>query len=63
MTTIRGKDHYFGPYDSETSKQKYRKLLGEYLLSNQSPTFNAPAAGYTMAGVAMSYLRLAETYY
>jgi len=63
MTTIRGKDHYFGPYDLESSKTKFRKLLGEYLLSNQSPTFNAPVTGYSMSGVSMAYLRFAESYY
>jgi hypothetical protein len=63
VARIAGKDHYFGPFDDPASQAKYHRAVQEYLLSGQSPTFNAPAKGYSMAGVSVAYLHFAKTYY
>ena len=39
MTTIRGKDYYFGPYDAPESRTKYNRLLAEYLSADRTPRY------------------------
>ncbi len=63
VTTIQGRDYYFGPFGHKDSKQKYRKLLAEYLSSGQSTTFGVQSSSLTMASVAVSYLKHAKVYY
>ena len=63
VTTIRGKTYYFGPFGDKNSKQKFRSLLAEYLLSNQSPTFRVNPADLTLAEVFLLYLAYAKNYY
>lgn len=63
VTTIRGKDYYFGPFELDSSKAKYHKLLTEYSESNSSPLFGAKNTEYTMAGLAVAYLNFAKSYY
>ncbi len=43
ITTIRGRDYYFGKFEEEASEQKYRRLIAEYLISDHSPTFGVKA--------------------
>lgn len=63
VTTVRGKDYYFGKFEEETSERKYHRLIAEYLISDHSPTFGVKATEYTMAGLAMAYLSHAKNRY
>jgi integrase len=63
VTTIRGKDFYFGPYDDPKSKAKFRKLLGEYLSSSTPTSFRVDAKQVTMAELAVDYLVHCKGYY
>ena len=63
VTTIRGKDFYFGPFEDKKSKQKYNKLLAEYLASNKSESFQVRPQEISIAESVVAYLGYSKEYY
>jgi integrase len=63
MTTIRGKDYYFGPYDAPESRTKYNRLLAEYLSADRSPVFGVRREDISIAECLVAYLTFAKEYY
>lgn len=61
--TLSGKDFLLGEYGSKESRQKYNRLLAEWLVSNQSKTFGVPAKELLMVELLNSYMKSMKKYY
>ena len=61
--TLSGKDFLLGEYGSKESRQKYNRLLAEWLVSNQSKTFGVPEKELLMVELLASYLKSMKKYY
>jgi integrase len=62
VVTLAGRDHYLGTHGSPESREKYQRLLAEYLANNrQVPAERAP--DLTVAEVLAAYWAHAEPYY
>ena len=61
--TLSGKDFLLGEYGSKQSRQKYNRLLAEWLVSNQSTTFGVPAKDLLMVELLTAYLKSMKKYY
>ena len=61
--TINGRDYYLGPYGTKASKQKYDRIVAEYLASGRSGTFGATRDQITMVLVMNAYRIHAKQYY
>ena len=61
--TLSGKDFLLGEYGSKQSRQKYNRLLAEWLVSNQSTTFGVPAKDMLMVELLTVYLKSIKKYY
>src|SRR5262245_26078954 len=62
VVTITGRDIYLGKYGSAASKEVYRRLVAEYLLSGHVNEVATPAP-ITAVEVLAAYLRHAKQYY
>lgn len=62
---LAGKVHYLGPYGSPESKEKYRRIKGEWLLNPEAFEIRKEAAsdGPSMAELCLAYLEYAKGYY
>lgn len=63
VTTIAGKDHYLGAYDSPESREKYHRLVAEHLaapLKEAQPTATHPL---TVVELIDQYWEFAQGYY
>lgn len=58
IVTIEGHDHYLGLHDTPESKQKYTRLIQEWLATNRVPLPTGPA-GAPSADIAINELALA----
>lgn len=64
VVTLSGKDHYLGPWDSESSKAEYKRLLSEWLATNKTGLATVDAvASITVAELLVAYLAEAEVAY
>lgn len=67
VVTINGKHHYLGPYDSEASHHKYRRLVAEWLSSQGdsglAPDPNEVAGFWGIFNLIEAYLAVARVYY
>src|SRR3954451_21465818 len=66
VVRIDGHDHYLGRYGSEESREKYRRLIAEWLgRLPQLPAGGkaADAEGLTISELILAYLTFAEGYY
>ncbi len=67
VVRLDGKDHYLGRYDSEESREKYRRLVAEWLTStyptSTGPGPASPAAGLTVNELILGYARFVDAYY
>lgn len=64
VVTINGRDHYLGEYDSETSWEKYHRLVAEHLAARQVLPPAMPAeAPLTVTELVAAYWKHAENYY
>ncbi len=63
VCTIKGKDHYLGPWMSPESKLKYHRLIMAYEAGEPAPLPEASPADCTIAELCVMYLRWAETHY
>ena len=61
--TINGRDYYLGLHGTKASKQKYDRLIAEYLVSGRSPTFGATSDQIVIASVMNAYRIHAKQYY
>lgn len=62
VVTLGGRDFYLGKYGSAASKEEYRRLVAEYLVSGALPV-DADPQSITVAEVLAAYLRFAKGYY
>jgi hypothetical protein len=68
VVRLDGKDHYLGPYGSEASREKYRRLVAEWLSGSQAhgpdPAAGpGPVATLTLDELILAYVRFADGYY
>lgn len=67
VVRIGGKDHYLGPYGSAESREKYARIIGEWLTSGadpvRTPATGDRASGPTINELILAFWRYAESYY
>jgi integrase len=67
VVTLSGKDHYLGKYDSPESREKYDRLVAEWVLSGRRPAIPTAATAakrdYTIGELILAYLDHADSYY
>lgn len=61
--TIAGHDYLLGPWGSKASKEKYNRLVGEYVSSGRSKSFGTKPAEITIAELLFAFLSHAEQTY
>ena len=64
VVTIGGRDHYLGAYDSPESREKYHRLVAEFLAarSDPLPAIASPPA-ITITELIAKYWQFSKTYY
>jgi len=62
IVTLDGVDHYLGRYGTKASKDKYDRLIGEWLARKRVPAPD-PSGDLTITELAIRYWRFAESYY
>ena len=61
--TIAGKDYLLGPWKSKESKEKYDRLVGEYISSGRSKSFGTKPAELSIAELLVAFkAHAAQTY-
>jgi integrase len=60
VVTLAGADHYLGKFGSTESRERYDRLIAEWLANGRMLT---PGADITVAEVMVRYLRFAAGYY
>lgn len=63
VVTINGKDNYLGPYGTAASRQRYDRLIAEYLSSGRMGLANDDYSGLTIAEMLLAYMRHAGGHY
>jgi integrase len=65
IVTLSGKDHYLGPWQSESSKTEYKRLLAEWIAAGKTTTAMGieSRVGITVAELLTAYLAEAEVAY
>ena len=67
VVTISGSDHYLGLHDTPQSKQKYARLVQEWIASNRVPLADcspaAPAANITINELVLTFWEHVKVYY
>ncbi len=63
VVTIKGRDHYLGPWMSPESRLKYERLITQFLTGEPAPLPEATPDDCTIAELCVMYLRWAETHY
>jgi integrase len=68
VVRLDGKDHYLGSYDSEASREKYRRLVAEWFASGPSAQLGSlvaaePVGGPTVSELILAYARFVDAYY
>jgi integrase len=66
VVTINGRDYYLGPHGSAASKEKYNRLIAEWLESGQTAPPAADPDGrpkLSVNEVVLAYVKHARTYY
>lgn len=62
VVTIRGRDIYLGKFGSASSKELYRRLIGEFMLTGGVAMLTEPEE-ITVAEVAAAFIKFARGYY
>lgn len=64
VVTLNGHDHYLGKFGSATSKQKYKRLVGEWMASGRTSSDGHPGIDpVTITEVCVDYLKKADGHY
>jgi integrase len=65
VVTLNGKDHYLGPWQSESSKTEYKRLLAEWIAAGKTTTATGIdlRVGITLAELLAAYLAEADVAY
>ncbi|WP_337175406.1 site-specific integrase [Paludisphaera sp.] len=68
VVRIDGRDYYLGRYDSEESREKYRRLLAEWLARGRVGPDGAPSHAEARASLSvneliLAYVKFADGYY
>jgi integrase len=65
VVTLNGKDHYLGPWQSESSKTEYKRLLGEWIAAGKTTTAMGvdSRVGISVAELLTAYLAEADVAY
>jgi integrase len=61
--SINGRDYLLGPYNSQESKAKYKRLIGEWIASGESCSFGIPPEQLTVSQLLLAYLNHVKNYY
>lgn len=61
--TIAGKDYLLGPWNSKESKEKYNRLVGEYISSGRSKSFGTKPSELSIAELLVAFKAHAEQTY
>ena len=61
--TIAGKDYLLGPWNSKKSKEKYDRLVGEYISSGRSKSFGTKQAELSIAELLVAFKAYAAQTY
>jgi len=62
VVTIRGCDHYLGVHGGLASREKYRRIISEFLASGQAPSRDDDEP-ITVAEAMVAYIRHVDSYY
>jgi integrase len=67
VVRIDGKDHYLGRYGSPTSRERYQRLVAEWLLGRKpahaAETADGPGTKLSVSELVLAYWRHAEQHY
>ena len=65
VVRLSGRDHYLGPYNSAESREKYDRLLAEWLANGRQPTtpVTVQSAGLLINEVLLKFIDHADQYY
>lgn len=63
VVSFGAKDHYLGRFGSSDSKDKYDRLISEYLGAGRNPTVVNRGYGTSVAELLDAFLTFAETFY
>src|SRR4051794_13506782 len=67
VVTLNGKDHYLGKHGTPASREKYGRLIAEWLerggQTPSAPDPGRPPHGLTVNELILGYLRHCATYY
>ncbi len=61
--SLNSRDYLLGKYGSKESKQKYNRLVAEWLASNQSKSFRVPVDELLIVELLAAYMKYAKRYY
>jgi integrase len=63
VVTIKGKDHYCGPWGSEQATQRYARLIAEFRADQPSPDARAVPGGLTINEIVLAFLQAHDKHY
>ena len=64
VVTIGGRDHYLGPFESQSSWEQYHRLVAEHFATKAQPITSIPAdAPLTVTELIAKYWQYAKSYY
>ncbi len=58
-----GRDHYLGPHGTSESRERYDRLLAEWLVQRHTPPPAPVRPAITVVELLAAYLKFAESYY
>ena len=60
---INGRFIYLGPYNSEESREAYRRVVAEWMITGQAPSEEGEEAGITIVELMVQYWQHVEKHY
>ena len=63
VVRLNGVDHYLEEYDTPESRERYDRLILQWLSNNRTLPSREPKAGPTVNEVILAHVRWAEAYY
>lgn len=63
IVAVYGRDHLLGPHGSQTSRDKYDRLIAEWLAQGRHPEVSLSTGGVTIVELCSQYSEYAASYY
>ncbi|HZZ79828.1 MAG TPA: hypothetical protein VFE62_15020, partial [Gemmataceae bacterium] len=63
VVRLNGKDHYLGRYGTSAAKQKYERLIAEWLAGGRQPVADTEHAGPAINDIILAYWHRCKEYY